>query len=396
MRRQQECAVSRDATPQGAAIYPHEKAYILLAAGNAGMREDMSRLLLARGYEVKLAGDGYEALGAAFKRPPDLVIADTMMPRLDGVGLLKALRAEPILCELPVIFLSVRADEEERIDSLELDYDDYLIKPFSSRELLARVASILALSRRRRKGAAVRFRTNLLQAMHGMLMALAHEAQQPLAASALYLKTARRLLQKPPEQRIASVEDILVSAEAQIMRAGEIIGHLRELIPSDESDKFYENLHGLIEEVQQIVRAQAKQGSCLVTLKLRAENDCVLMNRVQIKQVIIHLMRNAVDAMSALEKCELTVSTSVIDQRMIQCDVVTSSGISEGTKAFLFEPFKSSNAHGMPVGLLISRTIVEGHYGRIWVEPSPEGGAVFSLTLPLAAPECDQREMTAV
>ena len=95
--------------------------------------------------------DGEAALAAARARPPDLVLADVMMPRLDGFGLLSALRADPRTATIPVILLSARAGEESRVEGLEAGADDYLVKPFSARELLARVGAHLEMARVRRE-----------------------------------------------------------------------------------------------------------------------------------------------------------------------------------------------------------------------------------------------------
>jgi len=119
---------------------PHAaaKPRILLADDNHDMRDYVTRLL-GDSYEVEAVGDGAAALAAARDRRPDLVLSDVMMPRLDGLGLLKALRGDPGLADLPVIFLSARAGEEAKLEGLEAGADDYLSKPFSARELLARV-----------------------------------------------------------------------------------------------------------------------------------------------------------------------------------------------------------------------------------------------------------------
>jgi PAS domain S-box-containing protein len=122
---------------------------ILFADDNADMRDYVSRLLKER-FEVVAVGDGDEALAAARERPPDLVLTDVMMPKLDGFGLLEQLRADPQTSTIPIILLSARAGEESRVEGLEAGADDYLIKPFSSRELLARVKTNLELSRLRR------------------------------------------------------------------------------------------------------------------------------------------------------------------------------------------------------------------------------------------------------
>jgi PAS domain S-box-containing protein len=126
-------------------------ARLLVVDDNADLREYMSRILRAAGHDVRLAADGEAALEAARAEPPDLVLSDVMMPRLDGFGLLRELRADPQLRDTPVLMLSARAGEEARVDGIEHGADDYLTKPFSSRELLARVAGNLQLARLRRE-----------------------------------------------------------------------------------------------------------------------------------------------------------------------------------------------------------------------------------------------------
>ncbi len=123
---------------------------ILWADDNADMREYVSRLLSKR-FDVQAVADGQAALEAARANPPDLVLSDIMMPRLDGFGLLRELRADPQLREIPIILLSARAGEESRIAGLETGADDYLVKPFSARELVARVETHVKLSRIRRQ-----------------------------------------------------------------------------------------------------------------------------------------------------------------------------------------------------------------------------------------------------
>ncbi|MBW4090912.1 MAG: response regulator [Proteobacteria bacterium] len=126
-------------------------ARVLLADDSADMRQYLARLLLAEGYEVETAVDGDAALGLARMRPPDLVLADVMMPKLDGLALLRALRTDPLTAETPVILLSARAGEEARVEGLQSGADDYLVKPFSARELLARVQAAIRLAKVRRE-----------------------------------------------------------------------------------------------------------------------------------------------------------------------------------------------------------------------------------------------------
>ncbi len=128
---------------------PVARPRILLADDNADMRDYVSRLLSER-YAVQTAPDGEAALAAARSNPPDLVLADVMMPRLDGLGLLAQLRADPATSSLPVILLSARAGDENRAEGMEVGADDYMVKPFNARELLARVGAQLQLARVRR------------------------------------------------------------------------------------------------------------------------------------------------------------------------------------------------------------------------------------------------------
>jgi PAS domain S-box-containing protein len=155
---------------------PQESPHILLADDNADMRGYVRRLLASTGYEVETVGDGLTALRAARERKPDLVVTDVMMPELDGYGLLKRLRADPDLRHVPVIFLSARAGEDARIEGMHAGADDYLIKPFGARELLARVDAHLRLARLRQEAtqsllySAAQFETLLSKAPLGVYL----------------------------------------------------------------------------------------------------------------------------------------------------------------------------------------------------------------------------------
>jgi len=124
---------------------------ILWADDNTDMRDYVSRLLSPL-YEVEAVPDGESALAAVRRRLPDLILADVMMPGLDGLGLLRVLRADEEARSLPVILLSARAGEESRVEGMEAGADDYLVKPFSARELVARVDAHLKMARLRAKG----------------------------------------------------------------------------------------------------------------------------------------------------------------------------------------------------------------------------------------------------
>jgi signal transduction histidine kinase/CheY-like chemotaxis protein len=139
---------------------------ILLADDNADMRQYVERLLTQSGYRVEVVADGIAALEAARKHKPDLVVTDVMMPRLDGFGLLREFRADPVLATIPIIVLSARAGEEARIEGMQAGATDYLVKPFSARELVVRVQASLRLARVRQEAeSAVRKSEERLRAL---------------------------------------------------------------------------------------------------------------------------------------------------------------------------------------------------------------------------------------
>jgi signal transduction histidine kinase/DNA-binding response OmpR family regulator len=140
---------------------------VLLADDNADLRDYIARLLRQRGHMVEAVPDGAAALAAIRHMKPDLLITDVMMPRLDGMGLLRAIRRDPALQDLSVIVLSARSGEEARVEGLDAGADDYLAKPFSARELIARVDSFLAMTRLRRSATvALRDEARMLEALN--------------------------------------------------------------------------------------------------------------------------------------------------------------------------------------------------------------------------------------
>jgi PAS domain S-box-containing protein len=162
-----------DGTLDDATLEPSvAHATILVVDDNADMREYVARLLRDRGWTVETAADGLAALDFVRRAPPDLVLSDVMMPGLDGFAFMRKLRADATTAEIPIIMLSARAGEEARIEGLGAGADDYLVKPFSARELVARVGGTLRLSHMRRdaRRRTVQFETLLNEAPLGVYL----------------------------------------------------------------------------------------------------------------------------------------------------------------------------------------------------------------------------------
>ncbi len=224
-----------------------------------------------------------------------------------------------------------------------------------------------------------------LNALASMATELAHELNQPLSAAATYLKAIRRLLKLPSEARPTGVEDALDSAAEQIMRAGRIIGHLREFVANGEPNKTNEHLRDLIAQVCEFSFGKAREANIEMVLAFNALHDGVLVDKVQIKQVLVNLLLNAFEAMAGARDRRITIATSLVENDMIQTDVAdTRLGLPQTNERDLFETSLTTKETGLGVGLPIARAIVEAHNGKIWARPKPGGGAIFSFTLPLA------------
>ena len=221
-----------------------------------------------------------------------------------------------------------------------------------------------------------------LTAMGEMASALAHELNQPLSAIANYLKGSRRLLEQAADDKSPMLRDALDKAADQAIRAGQIIRRLRDFVSRGESERQVENVPRLIEEASALALVGAKELGVRVRLQFHPDADLVLVDRVQIQQVLLNLIRNAIDAMADSTTRELLIGTRLVDDDMVEVSVADSGpGIAPEVASQLFQPFITTKRQGMGVGLSISRTIIDAHSGRIWVESNPGGGTVFRFTL---------------
>lgn len=222
-----------------------------------------------------------------------------------------------------------------------------------------------------------------LTALGEMASALAHEINQPLSAIANYLKGSRMLLARDevPRERVADAVD---RAANEALRAGDIIRRLRDFVGRGETERTLESLPKLVEEASALALVGAKEHGIRVQYEFSPEAELVLADKVQIQQVVLNLVRNAVDAMadSGSPRRELTVAIEPAGDGMARVRVAdTGPGIAPDVADQLFQPFITTKRTGMGVGLSISRTIVEAHGGRIQGGSRVGGGAEFVFTL---------------
>jgi two-component system, LuxR family, sensor kinase FixL len=223
-----------------------------------------------------------------------------------------------------------------------------------------------------------------LRSMGQMAAALAHELNQPLTATTNYVRAALRLLDAA-EPNLPRVRQAMNLAAQQTVRSGEIIRRLRAFVARGEVTRRPESVAKLIEEASALALVGAKEHGIKVLIRIEAHLPKAEVDRVQIQQVLLNLIRNAVESMEGCDIRELTVGTVAQDGAVLVSIADTGGGIPPEIEAKLFQPFVTTKPEGMGIGLSICRTIVEAHGGRLWVQPNAGTGSVFNFTLPVAA-----------
>lgn len=230
-----------------------------------------------------------------------------------------------------------------------------------------------------------------LSAMGAMAAALAHELNQPLTATANFANAAQRLLAGPAPPDPARMEDArqaMAEAANEAVRAGKIVRHLRELVTRGDSEKQLCSVNALVEGAAALALSGTREQGVTARLKLDPRAPLVLVDRVQVQQVVVNLVRNAVEAVLEAPRRDVVVATAMLGTEGVEVSVTdTGLGLAEEVAHRLFEPFVTTKRQGMGVGLSICRSIVEEHGGRLTAVGKQGGGTVFRFVLPPLAPE---------
>jgi two-component system sensor kinase FixL len=224
-----------------------------------------------------------------------------------------------------------------------------------------------------------------LTEMGQLSAALAHELNQPLTAVLNYMNVAKRLLTMADPASLAKAGDAVTKAGQQALRAGQIIRRLRDFVEKRESKRTIEDVNRVAEDAIALGMVGHAALNIKVHRKLARNLAPLLIDKVQIQQVLVNLMRNAAEAMAETPRRELTISTEAIEDTAVEISVIdTGPGIPDNVAERLFQPFVTTKSGGMGIGLAISQSIVEAHGGQLAMRPNNGGGTIFTFRLPAA------------
>ena len=362
------------------------RARILIVDDNADLRAYLSSLV-APTYDVLTATDGLAALEVVRECAPDIVVSDVMMPRLDGFGLVRALRADPRTASVPVILLSARAGEEAAIQGLDAGSDDYLAKPFSARELLARVRTHVELARMRRHWVAQLEQMNReLEAANKELDAFASSVSHDLRAPVRAVNGfASIVLQEYGSRMPSEALELLEHVRAAGARMDVLIDDLLRFCRLARRPLSKQSVN-VVAMVDQIVKDLTRDtGGRHVDVRIGALPD-VVADPSLLTQVFANLLSNAFKFTRPKEHPTIEVGCDREEGTHVFFVRDNGAGFDMKYAAKLFGIFQRLHSQeefaGTGVGLSLVQRIVNRHGGRIWAEAEVGRGATFRFSIP--------------
>jgi signal transduction histidine kinase len=357
---------------------PGQRARILIVDDSADLRGYMRDILLPH-YAISTANDGAQALAMVRDNAPDLILSDVMMPNMNGMELVRALRADPQTLGVPVILLSARAGEEATIEGLEAGSDDYLTKPFTAAELLARVRSHVALAAARRKWA--NDLENANRDLEAFSTSVAHDLRAPLRVIEGF---GLMLAEENAEQLDMEGRRRLDVMRGSARRMSQLIDDLLYLarLARGELNRCTLDLSALVRTAAAQLRSANPERRVTLSVpdELLADADVALINIV-----IENLLGNAWKFTSRRADAHIEIGLTTHESERTYFVRDNGAGFNMAYSSKLFGAFQrlhsDSEFQGTGIGLATVSRIVNKHGGRIWATGEVDRGATFYFTL---------------
>ncbi len=350
-----------------------QRKTVLIVDDNIDTVELLRKRLKAEDYNTIEAYDGEEALKKVYESPPDIIILDVMMPKMDGYEVCYRLKSDERTKLIPIIMLTAKSDVESKIKGFDIGADDYMPKPFDYRELSARIRSLLA----RKETAEKVVEEEKTESVRKLIDSLSHEIRNPIVSIAGFAKKVYNSLapgdpNKPYLMTIIQESERLERLLSDILNLKMIaIGFLENVDPKKA-----------VEEVLEEFEKEIEDKSIEVEISFK-EIPSVYIDKEHLKIVLRNIIKNAIEAMEKSDRRILKISTECTDKDLEIKISDTGKGIPKELIKKIFDPFFTTKVYGPGLGLTISLTIVQYYRGFISIESELGKGTTVIIRLPI-------------
>ncbi len=406
-KNQRQSYVEKKRTPSFVVLERNiNHANVLIVDDNVDMLEYVASIL-HKDYNIFSAGNGVEALELLIKQPIDLVLSDVMMPKMSGTELIGKMKSIGSLRQIPIILLTAKVKKEDIIFGLDSGADDYLVKPFNSYELIARVKSTLKSNKAFREleslnnslDLLVKNRTKKLreakevaesanQTKSEFLANMSHELRTPMHAILSYSRFGLSKFETAPKEKLFSYFQTIEKSGNRLLK---LLNNLLDLSKLEFGKATFSmkeaNLPAMLDAVVCEMRSSGEEKGLVISVDNQLVNDMIYCDEFKMNQVFCNLLSNAMKFSDAGEKVHINLKSSGEHTNAVIVEVFNRGvGIPDDELESIFDKFVQSRksktgAGGTGLGLAICREIIQAHGGKIWAENCSDGSTKISFTL---------------
>lgn len=363
---------------ESAALKKGRGGYVVLAVEDNPDMRNFITLQLEKDYQVVGAKNGREGLETARKILPDLIVSDIMMPEMSGYDLLKAVREDYGLKNIPVIFLTAKAGLDMKIEGLKYGADDYLVKPFNSEELLARVKNLIMIRELQQE----LYRVAKMASVGQLAAGTAHEINNPLSASMSELRVLKKALNGPAREADRErLNGLIEKSYASLERIERIVSNLLSFSRKNREGLKPDDVHEGLNSTLSVLGHEIKDGISLH--KQFCPDGKIECDLGKLNQVFMNVLLNSIQAIK--NSGNIWIRTARHGHNFVVSIRDDGEGIEKSSLDRVFEPFFTTKepGQGVGLGLTVSYNLIKEHGGDMAIESEPGRGTEVMITVPL-------------